>query len=64
MVLEQGGAADEQDADYGVARDTSAALEYVRNIRIAEWMLGPEGESRWSSSRMEEPMLRYRTGVA
>jgi len=56
--------ADETDADYGVARDPSEALEYVRNIRTAEVMLGQEAEARWSASPAEEPMLRYRTGVA
>jgi len=55
---------DEQDADYGVARDPFEALEYVRNIRTAEWMLGQEAEARWSTSPAEELMLRYRTGVA
>ena len=55
----------EMDADYWVARDPSEALEYVRNIRTAEWMLGQEeAEARWSASPAEEPMLRYRTGVA
>lgn len=55
---------DETDPDREVARDPLAALEYVRNIRTAESMLGPEGESGWLLSPAEEPMLRYRTGVA
>ena len=56
---------DEQDADYWVARDPSEALEYVRNIRTAESMLGQEeAEARWSASPAEGLMMRYRTGVA
>jgi sialic acid synthase SpsE len=47
------------NADYVVARPPAEAAEYVRNIRLAESMLG-DGTRRVMPS--EETLLRYRVG--
>lgn len=46
-----------ENADYAVARTPAEAMEYVRNVRMAEIMLG-DGEPKVQNC--ERPMLRYR----
>lgn len=48
---------DPANADYEVARSPDEAREYVRNIRIAETMLG---DGRKRPMPCEAPMMRYR----
>jgi hypothetical protein len=48
---------DPANADYVVARTPAEALDYVRNIRFAETVMGT-GER--AAMPCEEPMLRYR----
>lgn len=51
---------DSANADYAVARTPEESLDYVRNIRFAEQVLG-SGDRRVMPS--EEPYLRYRVGA-